>query len=304
MNVRRATKILHEGEEEKPLGEETKARRDLKAEAISLRHLLTHLPKNPHCVSCQQAKMRQRYSHKSAFKREIGQFGEIITCDHVVSPAMRMQGLGGEKTGLSFLHLFTGMIAIYPAIRQDKDETLLALRHFAGRRKIHNIYSDNALALVKAADHLGVDHHASLPGEPKNNSIIERTNQIIVGGTTALMICAGLPPCYWSFAAPCFCINYNVRGATDETPWSCYHGSEFPGAIIPFGCLVYYKPPNTSSDRSGKWDPDARRGIFAGYSMRSVYEWGNAYLVWDLETFWTSDLQTCASQKHQRIGAL
>ena len=45
-----------EGEEEEPLGEETKARRDLKAEATSLRHLLTHLPKNPHCVSCQQAK--------------------------------------------------------------------------------------------------------------------------------------------------------------------------------------------------------------------------------------------------------
>ena len=33
-----------EGEEEEPLGEETKARRDLKAEATSLRHLLTHLP--------------------------------------------------------------------------------------------------------------------------------------------------------------------------------------------------------------------------------------------------------------------
>jgi hypothetical protein len=38
------------GEEEplgEPLGEETKARRDLKFEATSLRHLLTHLPKNP-----------------------------------------------------------------------------------------------------------------------------------------------------------------------------------------------------------------------------------------------------------------
>jgi hypothetical protein len=116
-----------EGKEEEPLGEETKARRDFKAEATSLRHLLTHLPKNPHCVSCQQAKMRQRYSHKSAFKREISQFGEIITCDHVVAPAMRMQGLGGEATGLSVKDVFTGMIAIYPAIRQDNDETLLAL---------------------------------------------------------------------------------------------------------------------------------------------------------------------------------
>ena len=79
--------------------------------------------------------MRQRYSHKGAFKREISHFGEIITCDHVVSPSMRMQGLGGEKAGLSVKDLFTGMIAIYPTIRQDADETLLALKHFAGRKR-------------------------------------------------------------------------------------------------------------------------------------------------------------------------
>ena len=71
-------------------------------------------------------------------------------------------------------------------------------------------YSDNALELVKAAYVRGVEHRASLPGEPKTNSLIERTNQIIVGGTFALLICAGLPPCYWSFAAPCFCVNYNI----------------------------------------------------------------------------------------------
>ena len=33
------------------------ARRDLKAEAKSLKHLMTHMPKNPHCSSCQRAKM-------------------------------------------------------------------------------------------------------------------------------------------------------------------------------------------------------------------------------------------------------
>jgi hypothetical protein len=70
-------------------------RRKLREEAASLLHLLTHLSKNPYCVSCQRAKMRQRYSHRGAFKREPDQFGEIITCDHVVTPSMRMQGLGG-----------------------------------------------------------------------------------------------------------------------------------------------------------------------------------------------------------------
>ena len=181
--------------------------------------------------------MRQRYSHKGACKREIDQFGEIVTCDRVVAPAMRMQGLGGEKYGLSVRDLFTGMIAIYPTTSHDTEATTTALKQFAGRKKIHNIYSDNALELVKAAYVMGVEHHASLPGEPKTNSLIERTNQIIVGGTTALLICAGLPPCYWSYTAPCFCGNYNIKGVSDETPWSLYHGTEFPGDIIPFGLL-------------------------------------------------------------------
>ena len=67
--------------EEIPLAE-SKARRDLRIESVSLQHLLSHLPKNPYCVSCQQAKMRQRYSHKGAFKRDIDQFGEILTLWH------------------------------------------------------------------------------------------------------------------------------------------------------------------------------------------------------------------------------
>ena len=66
-----------EAEEEfEPPAVEGGGRRDLKAQATSLRHLLTHLPKNPHCVSCQQAKMRQRYSHKGAFTREFDQLLE------------------------------------------------------------------------------------------------------------------------------------------------------------------------------------------------------------------------------------
>ena len=100
-----------------------------------------------------------------------------------------------EKFGLSVKDLHSGMIAVYPVTEKDAASTIESLRHFAGRRKIHNIYSDNALELAASARSLGIEHHTSLPGEPKTNSIIERTNQIIVGGTTASLIAAGLPPC-------------------------------------------------------------------------------------------------------------
>ena len=238
--------------------------------------------------------MKQKYSHRGAFKRDLAQFGEIVTCDHVVSPAMRMQGLGGERYGLSVRDLHTGLIAIYPAASHDTESTVQALKQFSGRTKVSNLYSDNALELVKAAQVMGVEHHASLPGEPKTNSLIERTNQIIVGGTTALLICAGLPPCYWSYAGPCFCVNYNSSGVTDTTPWSVYHGSEFPGNIIPFGCLVYYKPPNTSSNIVGKWDPDARKGIFFGLQHENKLRMGKRLLglgLGDLSEFGSENLR-------------
>ena len=41
---------------------ERKQRRDLKAEATSLRHFMTHLPKNPHCKACQRSKLVSKAS--------------------------------------------------------------------------------------------------------------------------------------------------------------------------------------------------------------------------------------------------
>ncbi len=84
-------------------------------------------------------------------------------------------------------------VAFYPALYNGTEETTQKLKEFVGRKKIHNMYSDNAKELVKAAYKFGVEHHTSIPGEPKTNSLIERTNQIIVGGTTALLICPVLP---------------------------------------------------------------------------------------------------------------
>ena len=44
---------------------------------------------------------------------------------------MRMQGLGGEKVGLSVRDLYTGMIAIYPSVTHDTNSTVTAIKEFA-----------------------------------------------------------------------------------------------------------------------------------------------------------------------------
>jgi hypothetical protein len=43
----------------------------LRAEAQSLEHKLSHLPKNPFCEACTMGKMKEKYSRRRAFKREL-----------------------------------------------------------------------------------------------------------------------------------------------------------------------------------------------------------------------------------------
>ena len=167
-------------------------RRTRRAEAQSAIHKLTHLPKNPFCQACQEAKMKQYYSKRGAFAREVTRWGAIITCDHMAAASMRMKGIGQETTAMTVKDVFTGMIACYPVPSHHTEHVIGVLRHFVGRKHVDNVYSDNAPELIAGVRNLGWRHETSRPGVPRNNSMIERANQIILGGTTACLIQAGL----------------------------------------------------------------------------------------------------------------
>ena len=85
---------------------------------------------------------------------------------------------------------------------------------------------------------------------------------------------AGLPPCFWSYAAPCFCVNFNITQIRDDTksPWEFTHGEPFLGQRFPFGCLVWFLPSSTKPPDE-KWAPKARVGVFAGYR---IHEWSRS----------------------------
>ena len=220
--------VKQEKEEESKMEmEQENCGRDLKAEAKSLKHLLTHLPKNPHCQACQEAKMKQIYSRRGAFQRPLERFGHIITFDHMFSAQARMIGLDGEMHAFNMKDLYTGFIAAFPVRTRDAESCIAAIRQFMGGHKVHNIYSDNAHEFFASAERLGVPHETSVPGVHKTNAIIERTNQIIKGGTTACLLQAGFPPCFWSVACKCFCTNYNFQGPTVTAPWETFHGVKF-----------------------------------------------------------------------------
>ena len=53
------------------------SRRSRRTEALQLSHKLTHLPKNPFCQACQEAKMKQYYSKGGAFTRELDKWAPL-----------------------------------------------------------------------------------------------------------------------------------------------------------------------------------------------------------------------------------
>jgi hypothetical protein len=72
-------------EEKEEMKLESKVTSKLREEATSHSHKLTHLPKNPFCDACQRGKMKEKYSHRGAFKRELTKWGEVVTLDYLHS---------------------------------------------------------------------------------------------------------------------------------------------------------------------------------------------------------------------------
>ena len=139
------------------------------------------------------ANMKNKDAKRGAFKRRPTKFLDLVTADHIITRHPRMIGQSGEECAFVILDVFSGLIFAYPAITKDSTEVEDSLAHFSGRRHIETLYTDGALEIAKAAKDLSVNHETSLPGRPSNNSLAERTNQTVVGGTTATLIAAGLP---------------------------------------------------------------------------------------------------------------
>ena len=90
--------------------EDTKRIPNTPAEAMSLRHLLTHLPKNEHFAACMRATMTKKHArrrHTPAGPDAPVSFGDSITADHLFSIGERGKGSGGEKYAMVVLDLGT-----------------------------------------------------------------------------------------------------------------------------------------------------------------------------------------------------
>jgi hypothetical protein len=147
----------------------------LELDAKSRTHKLTHLPKNPRCESCVRGKMKEKYSRRGAFRRQLTKWGELITFDHMYSGSHKAIGMKGEKEALVIKDVFTGMLHVYPVMSRWSGWVISSLQEFTGTRKVHMIYSDNAPEFVLSAKTLGIPHSTSTPGVSHTNAIIERS---------------------------------------------------------------------------------------------------------------------------------
>ena len=148
----------------------------------------------------------------------------------------------------------------YPTTGRTTEECDRALRLFGGlsrpdKSRIQRFYSDTERGLITAARALGILCRQSQPGRSVTNSRAERNNEDVLAGARCLLAAAGLPECFWPYAAPYYCLMenlcYNKDGVRKYVAWA---GEDFPAEIIPFGALIEYIPPTTrKQDHNGKW---------------------------------------------------
>ena len=77
--------------------------RDLKAEANSLPHLLTHTPFNPYCEACKACEnddASKPGDNTRSRTTKPKKFGDLVSADYIVAQSEESMGLTGERDAL------------------------------------------------------------------------------------------------------------------------------------------------------------------------------------------------------------
>ena len=145
-----------------------------------------------------------------------------------------------------------------------------------------------------------VPHGKATPSRHQNNAYCERTVLKIVEGASTLLEHAGLPSCFWSFAARFWCHAHNIKVVDGDSPWNKrHHKGQFDlKKVIPFGTVVDYLPK-----------PEVLRAVPPGRepaagSTRAWWQWKSMASVERASQAWlTSPAATAAMQAGRRLGA-
>ena len=294
-------------------------RRDLKAEAKSKAHLMTHFPFNKWCPACNRCK-KQQASHFDLGGTDryiMKRFGECITGDTLVAHSEVNRGINGEKDGVVLYDISTDTLSCYPVSNRNYDCTYNSCNGFAGHVKVNRFHSDGAPEFEQVSRDLGWPFTSALPDDPAGNGIAENKVKKVLGGTRAALNTAGMIAKWWPYGCKHYCHAENIAIKDGDSAWN-RRGKKghFKGLSIPFGCLIDYlptsqarhnqerrrkpkakakpgeegdkevKPPASEDpDLIAKFDPKMVPGIFLGYDIQDGHRWSGGYLVASLSDF-------------------
>ena len=189
--------------------------RDLRLEANSLQHLLTHKPKNLYCPICQVANAQQRRHLRGPMSGIHGaeQFGDYITADDsVFDRGGPDAGIENLRNRLVMLDVATTYLDCEPLENRDTDMTEMTLRCFAGDARAKRFYSDNDGGFIAASKRLHWRHDSSKPHDPQSNGLIESRVRLVKDGARFLLYQAGMPAMCWPWAVTYVCHMRNMQG--------------------------------------------------------------------------------------------
>ena len=245
-------------------------------------HSLLHLPKDPRCEVCQQAKQDSRPArrvhepHVLSDGEPATAFGDRIHADHIIVAKSRADrhlfGIKGERVVLILWDEFTKLVAAYPVANKSTAECVKALRHFIGRRAAVELHADNAVELESAAHEFGLVYVPTVPY--RKTATINRKIRTIEDACRCCIIQGGRVHKLWPLAMQYVCT------ALSFPHWKSIHDSEFPGDSIPFAALVHYRP----NERESKLGPKTSPGLFMGWRIEPGIGFKSVYKVVPLDS--------------------
>ena len=122
-------------------------RRDLRAEAISTKHLLTRQPKNQYvlyskaCTRCKMQPTPCRRCASSGYGAKPEKFGDICTCDHIIAYDELSKGVNCEQEALVLVDIATGWMFGYPIKTKSAKDVVASVIDFSPLREIKRMHS-------------------------------------------------------------------------------------------------------------------------------------------------------------------
>ena len=136
---------------------------------------------------------------------------QLVTGDYIQGRKDSILAVTCDRNGFVIKDLWTGVKQIYPSASRDEDDTGMAIADFIDDGVCQKFYADEALQIRSACKSLAITYEPSIPGRHETNAKIENTILDVERGTRSALIQAGFPPCFWSFAAPMYCLLDNTE---------------------------------------------------------------------------------------------